>query len=93
MNMNDFLYSLSVMGQGMLGIFVVTLVIIVAIYILGKINTKDEQKKRSHRLRFTVLFTAQTSFSAWESFEKAPGLMRTVPVFKVPKARCAAGAQ
>lgn len=42
MNINGFLYSLSVMGQGMLGIFVVTLVIIVAIYLLGKINTKDE---------------------------------------------------
>ena len=42
MNINDFFYSLSVMGQGMLGIFVVTLVIIAAIYLLGKINTKDE---------------------------------------------------
>lgn len=42
MNMNNFLYSLSVMGQGMLGIFVVTLVIIVAIYLLSKVDTKDE---------------------------------------------------
>ncbi len=42
MNMNNFFYSLSVMGQGMLGIFVVTLVIIVAIYLLSKVDTKDE---------------------------------------------------
>ena len=42
MNMNNFLYSLSVMGQGMLGIFVVTLVIVLAIYLLSKVDTKDE---------------------------------------------------
>ncbi len=42
MNMTDFLYSLSVMGQGMLGIFVVTLVIILAIYLLSKVDAKDE---------------------------------------------------
>lgn len=41
MNAN-FLTSLSVMGQGMAGIFVVTIVIIAAIFLLGKINTKDE---------------------------------------------------
>ena len=34
--------SLSVMGQGMAGIFVVTIVIIAAIYLLGKIKSKDE---------------------------------------------------
>lgn len=42
MNINGFLQSLSVMGQGMAGIFVVTIVIIVAIVLLGKINAKDE---------------------------------------------------
>ena len=38
----NFLFSLSVMGQGMLGIFAVTAVIIITIYLLSKINTKDE---------------------------------------------------
>ena len=41
MNAN-FMTSLSVMGQGMAGIFVVTVVIIAAIYVLGKIKSKDE---------------------------------------------------
>lgn len=41
MNAN-FMKSLSVMGQGMAGIFVVTIVIIAAIYLLGKIKSKDE---------------------------------------------------
>ena len=40
--MNNFYYSLSVMGQGMLGIFVVTLIIILAIFLLSKVDTKDE---------------------------------------------------
>ena len=41
MNAN-FMTSLSVMGQGMTGIFLVTVVIIAAIYLLGKIKSKDE---------------------------------------------------
>ena len=42
MNINGFIETLSIMGQGMAGIFVVTLVIIAAIYLLGKVKTKDE---------------------------------------------------
>lgn len=40
-NIKGFIDSLTVMGKGMAGIFIVTVVIIVAIYLLGKINTKD----------------------------------------------------
>ena len=34
--------ALEIMGKGMLGIFVVTLVIILAIYLLSKVDAKDE---------------------------------------------------
>ena len=44
MRIQEFLNSLSIMGQGMAGIFVVTAIIIFAVYLLGKINSKDKDK-------------------------------------------------
>ncbi len=44
MNMNDFITSLMVMGKGMAGIFIVTVVIVVTIILLNKIfNRKEEE--------------------------------------------------
>ena len=37
MNINNFLLSLSVMGKGMLGIFIVTAVIVLVISLLSKV--------------------------------------------------------
>ena len=42
MNMNDFITSLIVMGTGMAGIFIVTVVIVVTIMLLSKIPSKEE---------------------------------------------------
>ena len=42
MNMNDFITSLIVMGKGMAGIFIVTVVIVVTIMLLSKIPSKEE---------------------------------------------------
>ncbi len=42
MNMNDFITSLIVMGKGMAGIFIVTVVIVVTIILLSKIPSKEE---------------------------------------------------
>ena len=44
MKIQEFLQSLSVMGQGMAGIFVVTAIIIITVYLLGKIDSKDKDK-------------------------------------------------
>ncbi len=41
MNINAFLETLPVMGKGMLGIFAVTLVIILAMMALNKFTSKD----------------------------------------------------
>lgn len=42
MNMNDFITSLMVMGKGMAGIFIVTVVIVLTIILLSKIPSKEE---------------------------------------------------
>lgn len=44
MKIQEFLQSLSVMGQGMAGIFVVTAIIIITVYLLGTIDSKDKDK-------------------------------------------------
>lgn len=44
MKIQEFLQSLSVMWQGMAGIFVVTAIIIFTVYLLGKIDSKDKDK-------------------------------------------------
>ena len=44
MNINNFLSALPIMGKGMLGIFVITLVIIGSIIALDKIFSKKEDK-------------------------------------------------
>lgn len=44
MKIQEFLQSLSVMGQGMAGIFVVTAIIIISVILLGKIDSNDKDK-------------------------------------------------
>lgn len=44
MNMNNFLTSLQVMGKGMAGIFIVTLVIVVTIILLNKVCEKKGEE-------------------------------------------------
>lgn len=40
MNINKFLETLPIMGKGMLGIFIVCLIIILVMYLLSKIQDK-----------------------------------------------------
>lgn len=40
--MDNFIYSLGVMGKGMIGIFVVTLIIVIAITLLNKISKNKD---------------------------------------------------
>lgn len=42
-NVDAFLNSLPIMGKGMLGIFVVTLIIIVGIYIMNAVTKKRDK--------------------------------------------------
>ena len=46
---NNFLASLPIMGKGMAGIFVVTIILIISIYILNfignRIGKKDDEEK------------------------------------------------
>ena len=44
---NAFMNSLPIMGVGLLGIFIVTIVIIVGIYILKAITPNDKETKKS----------------------------------------------
>ena len=40
--MDNFIYSLGVMGKGMIGIFVVTLIIVIAITLLNKLSKNKD---------------------------------------------------
>lgn len=44
MNIDLFIYSLGIMGKGMLGIFAVTALIIVSVVILNKVTGKKADK-------------------------------------------------
>lgn len=44
-NIPNFIESLGIMGKGMLGIFVVTAILIISIYVLNFIGRKIEKKK------------------------------------------------
>ena len=44
-NVEQFLQTLPIMAKGMAGIFIVTAVIVLAITLLGKIPSKDEDEK------------------------------------------------
>ncbi len=44
MNIDQFLQSLPIMGKGMLGIFIVTLVFIAVVYLLNKLTSKRAGK-------------------------------------------------
>lgn len=46
---NAFMNSLPIMGVGLLGIFIVTIVIIVGIYILKAITPNDKETKKSEK--------------------------------------------
>ena len=46
---NAFMNSLPIMGVGLLGIFIVTIVIIVGIYILKAITPNDKETKRPEK--------------------------------------------
>ncbi len=41
-NMDNFIFSLGVMGKGMLGIFAVTLIIVIAITLLNKFSKNKD---------------------------------------------------
>lgn len=41
---NEFLFTLGIMGKGMLGIFIVTLAIMLSMYVLNKIPSKEDTK-------------------------------------------------
>ena len=45
LNIDAFLNSLPMMGKGMLGIFVVTLVIILMISLLNKLTTRKQEEE------------------------------------------------
>lgn len=44
MNLENFLYTLPIMGLGMLGIFIVTALIIIVIAVLNKLTKPSEKK-------------------------------------------------
>ena len=44
LNIPNFLESLSIMGKGMLGIFIVTVILILSVYVLNFIGRKIEKK-------------------------------------------------
>lgn len=45
----QFMNSIVIMGKGMLGIFTAILIIMIAVFIMGKISEKEEKKEKKSK--------------------------------------------